>query len=430
MSRRAAPTLGGGGVVLLALIVWNVGNYAFFLVAGRALGPSDYGLVAALLAATLVIAVPAQALQFAAARLIAAPPAGDAALGEGVYRRAWRRCARVTPLLALVACAAIVLAHLIGPRLPLGPLLLTVGLVAPLGFFFLALGRLQGEERFNEFSLSFALWGAPRPVLLLPLLALGLGVYAALGATAAALLVALAAAAWLTRARPPAREPSAEQWWAFSRPLVPIAVGLCGLGLLTNLDVIVAKLALGAEEAGEFAAAATLAKAVFIVPQAVAFVLLPRVAARSARAGDTGTLLGLGVGVALVAGGLVSLVLWAIAEPLIDVTYGSDFSGAAGILGTYAAASTLIGALIVVIIHHVGRGADRFVWAAGCVAALQAGLFVVFHASAQIIIAIDAAIGVGGLVLHELLYLGSPEAILPGLMRAARSARGYLRGGA
>ena len=67
MSRPAAPALRGGGVVLIALVAWNLGNYAFFLVAGRWLGPEDYGLVAALLAATLVVAVPVQALQFATA---------------------------------------------------------------------------------------------------------------------------------------------------------------------------------------------------------------------------------------------------------------------------------------------------------------------------------------------------------------------------
>jgi O-antigen/teichoic acid export membrane protein len=202
-----------------------------------------------------------------------------------------------------------------------------------------------------------------------------------------------------------------------------VTVGLTGLGVLTNLDVIVAKIALDPDAAGHFAAAAALAKAVFLVPQAVSFVLLPRIAVRSAAAGDTGMLLGVGVGVTLVAGGLASLFLWAISDPLLRITYGSEFTASSSLLGGYAAASTLIGALIIVINHHVGRGADRFLWSIAGLALAQAALFLAFHDSGAAIIWVDAAIGVAGLALHELLHIGTDEAIVPGLGRAARRVR-------
>jgi O-antigen/teichoic acid export membrane protein len=264
-----------GGTVLAALTGWNAGNYTFFLLAGRTLGPSEYGLV---------VAVPTQSLQFAAARLVAAPPGGEAGLAEGIYRRAWHRCTVATPAIALVAVVAILAVD--SPQV--GPLVMTIVAVVPLGFFFLALGRLQGEERFTAHSLCFVAWGVSRPILFLPLAAVGLGVYAALGATAVAVVLALSAALCVLRGARPAREPSAAEWRAFTRPLVPLVVGLSGLGLLTQLDVIVAKLVLGDDSAGQFAATAALAKAVYLVPQAVSLVLLPPVATRSAAAQDTG----------------------------------------------------------------------------------------------------------------------------------------------
>ena len=204
---------------------------------------------------------------------------------------------------------------------------------------------------------------------------------------------------------------------------MPLVVGLCGLGLLTQLDVIVAKLALSDDTAGQFAATATMAKAVFLVPQAVSLVLLPRVAARSAATEDTGMLVGLGVGVTLLAGGLASILLWLIAEPLLRITYGADFTGSAQLLGAYAAASTLVGAMIVVINHHVGRGADRFVWGMAGVAVLQTLLFLVLHDSQEAIIAVDAIIGLSGLLLHECMFFRTGEAIVPGLLRAVGRAR-------
>lgn len=419
---RSGAALRGGGPVLAALVVWNAGNYAFFLLAGRALGPSEYGLAAALLAATLVVAVPAQALQFAAARLVAAPPGGDPAVGEWIYQRAWRRCAAATPVVALAAGAVVAGAAAAG-LVNAGPLLATLLLVLPLGFLFLALGRLQGEERFAGFAVCFALWGAPRPLALFPLAAAGLGVYAALGATGAAVMAALAASVWLTRGRAARREPPPSEWRRFTRPLVPLVAGLSGLGLVTNLDVIVAKLVLAPERAGEFAAAGTLAKAVFIVPQAVSFVLLPRVAARSAAAHETGTILALAVALTLVAGGLASLAMWFVAEPILALTYGEEFTGLANLLGIYAAASTLVGVLIVLINHHVARSGDRFLWAAAAVALLQAPLFLVFHGSPEAIVAVYAVVGTAGLLLHEIMFLRTGEAFTHGLVLAVRRVR-------
>jgi O-antigen/teichoic acid export membrane protein len=202
-----------------------------------------------------------------------------------------------------------------------------------------------------------------------------------------------------------------------------MVVGLSGLGLITNLDVIAAKLSFGANSAGQFAAAATLAKSVFLIPQAVSFVLLPRVAAWSAASGDTGMLMAVGLAATLVAGGLASLVIWSIAEPLLRVTYGSGFTGSAELLGAYAAASTLLGALIVVINHHLGRGADGFVWATGVLAVADAALLLAFHSSQWSIVAVDAVVGVSGLVLHECMFIGTRHAIIPAASRAIRQVR-------
>ena len=421
--RTRGALVRGGGTVLAGLLAWNIGNYAFFLVAGRVLGPSDYGLVAALLAATLVVAVPAQSLQFATARLIAAPPAGDRSLANGIYRLAVRRCVAVTATLSAGTCILILIGHAAGLGGSPGPYVVTAALVAPLGFFFLALGRLQGDERFAGFATCFALWGMPRPLAVVPLAALGLGVYAGLGGTALAVASATVAAVWLTRSSPPGRRPAAAEWRAFSRPLVPVLVGLTGLGILTNLDVIVAKVALPSEQAGHFAAAAALAKAVFLIPQAVSFVLLPRVAAGSAAAQDTGLLLRIGVGLTLALGGLASLGLWLVASQLLRITYGPRFVASSGLLGGYAAASTLIGALIVVINHHVGRHAVRFAWATACVALAQAVLLLLLNDSARAIIAADAAAGGLGLIVHECMFARTPEAILYGLARKLKASR-------
>ena len=82
----ARAGLGGAPVVLVALVAWNAGNLVFFVVAGRLIGPDEYGTLAALLAVTQIALVPAGALQVAVVRGESALAGADAP--GAVYRGA------------------------------------------------------------------------------------------------------------------------------------------------------------------------------------------------------------------------------------------------------------------------------------------------------------------------------------------------------
>lgn len=402
-----------------ALVAWNFGNFVFFVIAGRLLGPDDYGLVAALLAATMVVMVPATAFQYAVAR----GEGARIALGEpgagAVFRYALRRSLVIVPLAGAAAIAAALLLPIEG--LPRGEIAVTVLVVLPMVPLFLALGQLQAEQRFTPFSWATASIGLPRPFFLLLLSAVGFGIYAALGASAAAMLIAAGVAigaAVTGRGVPGVPSPAARR--SFITALPPLLVGLGGMALLTNLDVVVAKLALPAQEAGEFGAIAALGKAIVIVPQAISVVVLPKVAARRAGGHDTGPLLAGAIGIALAAGGLATLVALALQDPIIRLTYGDEFAEGADLLAPLVGASTLLGALIVLLNHHIGRSADVFVWGLAAVAGLQAVLFIFFHSTPEQIIAVDAVACAAGLIAHELIMGRGPDGIVAGLYRLIR----------
>ena len=422
--RLRVPSIAGGPPVLAALIAWNAGNFAFFLVAGHMLGPEDYGLAVALLAVTVVLSVPCNALAYGVARVVAAPPGGNPERATALYHRAWWRATWLAPALGAVAGAVIVAVWVAHRDVPVGPLLLTVVAVLPMGALFLSLGALQGDHRYRGYAVAFSLMGVPRPIVFVPLAALGLGVYAAVGASVVSLGSAAAVGAGLTAARlvrAPAPEPG--DWSTFLRSLVPMAAGLSGIAVLTNVDVIAAKLALPDRAAGEFAAVSVLAKAVILVPQAVAIVLLPRIAARAARGEATGRLLAVAVSLTLVVGGLVSLVLIPLAEPIVRLAFGSKYVGGAPLLAGFAAASTLLGALIVLVNHHVGRGDYGFVWAVGGLALVDVALLGAFHGSGAQIVGVDAVVGALGLVIHEVMHGRSADGVVRNLAGLVRDAQ-------
>lgn len=409
--------------MLAALVAWNVGNYVFFLAAGRLLGPEDFGLAAALLAVTVIASVPGNALQYGVARSVAAPYEPAAGVPAAVYRRAWRRSLWLAAVAGALGAGGILVAGVAGDA-PVVALLLTIAVILPMPPLFLSLGQLQGEQRYAGYATTFALWGVPRPVLLVPLAALGLGVTAALGATALALLAAAATGALLTAPRLAGPTPLAGPDWAtFTRALPPVVVGLSAVAFLTNLDVVAAKLALPDEDAGWFGAEAVLGKAIIVIPQALAIVLLPRVAERRARGGDTGPALAMAALITLAAGGAVALACIPLGEPITHIAFGGDYVPGAGLLAPLVAASTLLGLAILLVAHHAARADHRFAWAVGGVAVLQIVLLTLFNDTGGQIVVVDIVAGLAVLAVHEAIHGRGPDGLARGLVRLVRGLR-------
>ena len=61
--------------------------------------------------------------------------------------------------------------------------------------------------------------------------------------------------------------------------LWPALLGVTGFTVLTNIDVVVAKAALSPQDAGNYASAALVGKAVLFAAAGITLVLLPRVTA-------------------------------------------------------------------------------------------------------------------------------------------------------
>lgn len=417
---RGGRTVGSGIQVAVGLGLWNLGNYAFFLIAGRVLGPADYGLVAAILSGVLVVQTPFTSLQTALARVVSASPPEA---GAAVYAAAVRRALRWTPVGAVIAAAGVGVAGAVDDRVPVGPLLAGVVVLLPVAVFPLALGQLQGDHRFARYALTMAAFGLPRPLFLLALVGAGLGLYAALlGTAATTILAAVAGLLWtsdrLRAGRVAVPDPALGR--AIGGSLLPLTVGVAAVALLSNLDVIAAKLALRPVDAGLFASAAVLAKTVFLVPQAITIVLLPRVARRHADGRPTEALLAASLGVTLLLGAVLTLLMLGLAGPMMSLTFGDRFRGAADILPGLTGAMTLIGATLTLLYHQVALGSYRVAWLlAGAALLLAAGLAAV-HDSAAHIVLVDAVVASLALIVHDPVCGRSGDTIAGGVRAIVR----------
>ena len=425
--------VGNSMVVGASIAAWSIGVFVYYLVAGRLLGPDAYGLVAALQSVIVVLSLPLVALQWSTARTIAAAKPAERASAMATYRRALWRSSLVGVLLAVLAAATTLLIDASGTALPVGPLLLTYASAVGLVPLLVACGALQGENRYTGLAWSYASSGVLRAPLLLLLLVVPISTTdASLLAVAGAIAVGAVWAVWLTRGDlRVTSDPAPDMWRGFTRSLPAVMTGLIGIAALTNVDVVAAKLGMGGEQAGLFGAASVVAKSLLVVPQALALVLLPRVAERNARDAQTGSFLAIGIIAMLVAGAIAMLVAEVLAEPIMTIAFGSQYADAASLLVPFFGATTLLGALLLLVNHHVARSDHRFVWAVAGLAVIEIVLLVFFSGSSMAIIAVDAIVAAIGLVVHEAIYFNTDQSMIRGgaaeVRRLARRLHGTTR---
>ena len=263
------PLVASGAAAAVGSTVANLLAYALSLAGARLLVPAEYGLLVALLAVAIVAAVPALALQAVVAVRMVRAPAGSGSrvaaesLGLGL--------AVGGVLVAAGLAAAPVLERFLrldGPGAAVW-LALSIGPVTVLGVL---QGIAQGRHDFRRLAAILVAWSAGRLAgglagLLLTRDTTGALAGVALGTLAAAVL------SWALTGRV---RPARGSWPV--RELAVACQALAGLYLLTNLDPVLARHYLPAEQAGLYGAGAVLAKAAFFLPQAVVLVVFPRLA--------------------------------------------------------------------------------------------------------------------------------------------------------
>ena len=407
-----------GVVVLIGIALGNVATAVFHLITARWLGPNGYAELAALLALLGIISFPLAGAQFSVARAVAHARATD---HEAEASRAYRRYLVSTGLSGAAATAAFAVAAIPVSRIldldSTATVLIAAVAIVP-GFVLPVIaGLVQGLQRFVLFAAVQVALPVSRTIVLSLAVLLDLGVAGALGANAAAGVATVCVFLWLLRHwlhRPgPARAIEAK----LGSVLLPAVGGILAYTSLTTLDVVVAKVALSDNETGLYGAASILGRLILFLPAAVAAVLLPRVAARSARGQETRSILVLSMGVTA-ALALITTCVFALApDVILRLAYGDDFVPAADLLWKFGLAMTLFAVANVLFVYDIGRSRARTAVIMAGAAIVEMFGFVLFHDSATELVLVDVAVA-GGLVAVCLLTLylrlggdhGSPDA--------------------
>ena len=399
--RRAL--IGSGLLLALAVGFANALNAVFQFSLARILERGEYSLLAALFAVVLIGAVPPLAFQATTARHVAASLSEGEDAEAGKYLRGTLRSVLVWTAALLVLTAVLVpIGAAAGMNEPLAvaatAATIAIALVIPVVW-----GGLQGAHRFRALAWATLLFAGSRLVAGVTIGAAGggvgevmLGVAVATAVTAALSLLPLRGLLAHAAATPRRRLATLGNAGA--------AVGLTALTALATTDLLVAKLAFPSGQAGDYAAASVGARVLLLIPIAVTTVLFPRVATLRDKQRERSHLLAGLLAVGITAA-MATAVLWSLAGPLIDVTFGSKYDDASSWLGPLSVAMGLYALATVYLYHFLSLGRSRFALVLAGLLGVQLVVFAAVHGSPRELIGVQIGVSAATLVACELWYL-------------------------
>jgi O-antigen/teichoic acid export membrane protein len=359
LSGLARTDTGRAAGLGVAVIGANVIALVFTVVFARLLGATDYGSLAALMSAFIILMVPGSALQIAVAREVSASLAGDEArAGAGVRR--W--VGRLLLGAVLLTLAAVPLRHVLAAVLNVeqewaaAAVPLTAAIWMALS---VERGALQGFQRYKLVAWSIVGEAAARLGFGLLLVGVGLGVTGAFLGTALSLV-----AVGLVLARPLTTHLPDVDGGTLRGLLAGAGVPVLALTLLFGLQevhVIVVKHQVDGDAAGAYAVAAVAAKAIVWVAVGLAMYLLPETARRSRAGEDPQPILLRALALVTVAA-VPMVLLYAVAgKPLLGAVFGDDLTGASGALPWLGLAMALLACAHLSVQYLLAMGHRRFV---------------------------------------------------------------------
>lgn len=391
-SHRFVQVLRGNGLIVVsaATLAASTGNYALSILAARSLVPSDFGAFAAVLGLLAIFSTIGLAAQATVARETAENT--GTSFGSSSHRSMAKRLFLVT--LALMILISPVSAYFLSvPYIEMLLMLLTVPFTVVSSTL---LGRIQGKQTHGYLAIAIfnlAFWrvliGGLFLVLSPTLMALAFGLFC--GAVIAALVILLMLFG------------DAHKKENFSWPQIPpfviVLQALSLMFILSNMDIVLARLFLSPDLSGVYAVGSLLTKIVFFLPSPILIILYPRMANQNAkRFIATAALATMGIS--------AIMVILAIGAPrfILDFLAGDKYFELQPILWVFALAGGALATLQVAVYGRLARKDKQVIyllWSGVIVTALLIAIF--GHVGPQIIVSIVA---VSAIVQTVLVLLG------------------------
>jgi O-antigen/teichoic acid export membrane protein len=352
--------LSGSFIMLVAMMLVNVFNFAYNMVMARMLGPAAFGNINAAVTLLLLASCVSLAFQLVCAKFVARSQAdsGKAAIVHNLLSKAWIVSLVLGALLFVAQRPVASFLNVPSPWI-IGILALGIAAYAPLG---VKRGAMQGVCAFPRLGTNFVLEAVVRFFVGAGFVVAGYGVLGAVGAISAAVISAcfLPRLPSRLRVQPGAAEP------LLLAEAVQAIVFFVGQVIINNIDILLVKHYFPSDPAGVYAAISQIGRLLYFASWfGVVNAMFPVAAAASAEPTKAQPKAhGIGLPLLLVLG--LSLLFIAISaffpHLIMGVIFGSRFIDIGWLLALYAAATGLYSLSVVFIAYEMSRRIANTAW--------------------------------------------------------------------
>jgi len=372
---RASSWLFTGGVTAGIL------GYLFQIIMGRMLGVSEYGVFSALLAMMMVVAAPMVTLSMIIARRVSAIRAekDNNKLGYLFYWINQKLLLLGVVLLVFVIFNIKALQNLLLIEESTHLYLLLIMLLIS---FPLAVNNayLQGLRFFKWLAFSGALATLFKIIIAATLVYFGLGVTGVLGAIISSTLIILILNYLILR---PSLKQHNDSGSAATQLLfksaIPVLLATASFAVMSQIDMVLVKHYFSEKDAGIYAAASILGKAVMYFPGGVALALFPMVAENSAGGKSSKDLMIEAIYVTALLSFIGALFYYFLSDYIILLLFGADYNEASIILKYYGFAIAPMSLIMVAEFFLIAMGRVLFAYLFMVVASLQLIAIYCYH---------------------------------------------------
>ena len=386
---RASAWLFVGG------IAGGVLGYVFQVLMGRMLSTQEYGLFSAMMALIIVLAAPLGTLLMVISRKISEYRARQDV--GSIAHFYYSINIRASVVGALIFGVYLLFAPQIQSYLK-APSVIPVYLLGALLFLSIppAINNafLQGLQRFIWLSASGSFGTLLKIIFATVLVWLGYGLEGALGGTILAVI-----AGWLITYGALHRPLAAGRGKPFQaahlsiKPALSVLAANVAFAAMTQLDIVLVNYYFPAHEAGLYAAASILGKAVMYLPGGIAAALFPMVAENQALSQSSAHLMLQAVGFTALLSGVGAVFYFLFGERIIVLLYGENYRGAGDVLKFYGFAIFPMALVMVAEYFLIAQGRVLFAYLFVFTAPLQLTAFYFYHDSLQTVVAVMGASG-------------------------------------
>ena len=348
--------LNGSAIMLVAMMLVNIFNFAYNMVMARMLGPGAFGNINAAVTLLLLASCISLAFQLVCAKFVARNHADSskAAVVHSLLGKAWMASLALGGILFLAQKPVATYLNVPSPWI-IGLLAIGIAAYAPLG---VKRGAMQGVCAFPRLGTNFVLEAGIRFFLGAGLVVAGYGVLGAVGAISASVIVAcfIPRLPAQVRVKASAAEPPSYA------EAVQAIVFFVGQVIINNVDILLVKHFFPSDPAGVYAAISQIGRLLYFASWfGVVNAMFPVAAAASPEHKKAH---GIGLPLLLVLG--LSLIFIAVAalfpHLIMGVIFGSRFIEIGWLLALYAAATALYSLSVVFIAYEMSRRIANTGW--------------------------------------------------------------------